>query len=158
MRVAGADREPFYRELRRRQVGGHRLPVRIAEDGEVLFEIELERLHWKWILLKPLKGQTDRSVELSNTDLQHQRHGLVIRGDEAAGAVRIDEVDQDAVVMQRRADVRNWVAGFEDVDKHYRLGVDTPVRQRYTHSDIEEFDRISNETKNCVASSTEEVF
>ena len=69
----------------------------------------------RWILIGPLGDkQIGESVELNDTDLQHQRHGLVIRGDEAARAVRTDEVDHDAVV---------------DVDRNLatRLCVDTPV-------------------------------
>ena len=43
---------------------------------------------------------------------------MVIRGCEAARAVRNDEADHDAVVRQRRADVKNWVASYEDVDRN----------------------------------------
>ena len=71
--------------------------MRIAEDGEVLFDIERERPGGRWILFESLgEKQIGDSVELSDTDLQHQRHGLVIRGGEAAGAVRIDEGDHAA--------------------------------------------------------------
>ena len=82
-------------ELRRRTaacVGGLKLPLRVAENGEILFETGPERLGEKWILFE---------------HLQHQRHGLVIRGDEAARVLRVDEEDHDTVVMQRRADLRN---------------------------------------------------
>ena len=105
-----------------------RLPVRIAKDGEA--PPETERTWCEVTLFEPLRDkQTGDSVELSDTDLRHQQHGLVIRGDEAARAVRIDEVDHDSVAMQRDADVKNWVVGYADVDTNLatRLGVDTPV-------------------------------
>ena len=37
-------------------------------------------------------------------------------------------MDHDAVVMQRRADLKYWVDGYEDVDRHLetQLGIDTP--------------------------------
>ena len=58
---------------------------------------ERERPGGRWILFEPFGNkQIGDSVELSDTDLQHQRHGLVIRG------MRLlelsDEVDRDAVV------------------------------------------------------------
>ena len=80
----------------------------------------------------PGDTQIGDSVELGDTDLQHQRRGLVIRGDDAARAIRVHEVDHDAVVSLRRTDLRNWVDGHDDVDKHLatRLGVRQGRRRR----------------------------
>ena len=61
--------------------------------------------------------------------MRRQRHGLVIRGDEAARAIRVDRLVHDAVVLQRRTDLGNKVDGHAELVKHLatRLGVDTPV-------------------------------
>ena len=46
-----------------------------------MFGTERERPGGKWILFEPFGDkQIGDSIELSDTDLQHQRHGLVIRG------------------------------------------------------------------------------
>ena len=53
----------------------------------------------KWILLESCGDkQIGDSMELGDADLQRQGHGLVIRGDEAARAIRVDGMDHDAVV------------------------------------------------------------
>ena len=61
--------------------------------------------------------------------MRRQRHGLVTRGDEAASATRVDRLVHDAVVLQRRTDLRNKVDGHAELVKQLatRLGVDTPV-------------------------------
>ena len=53
----------------------------------------------------------------------------MIRGDTAARAFWVDEMDHDAVVLQRRTDLRNWVDGHEDADGYLvtQLGVASPV-------------------------------
>ena len=51
------EREPFYTGTQTptaAYVGGLRLPMRFAEDGEVLFETEPERPGGRWILFEPL--------------------------------------------------------------------------------------------------------
>ena len=84
-----------------------RLPLRVTEGREILLESERERQDDTWILLEPLGDeQIGDSVEQGGADLQRQRHGLVIRGGEAARAIRVD-----AVVLQRRTDLRNWADG-----------------------------------------------
>ena len=84
-------------------MGGLWLPVRIAEDGKVLFETERER---------PGEPHGDKqigdSVELSDTDLRNiSDMAWSSEGMRLLAAVRIDEVDHDAVVMQRLADIMN---------------------------------------------------
>ena len=105
-------------------MGGLWFPLRVAGGGEILFESEQQRQDDKWIFLKPLGDkQILDSIWLGDADLRRQRHGLVIRGDEAASAIRVDRLVHDAVVLQRRTDLRNKVDGHAELVKQLATGV-----------------------------------
>ena len=72
---------------------------------------------------------SSREGKQSGWAMRRQRHGLVIRGDEAARAIRVDRLIHDAVVLQRRTDLWNKVDGHAELVKQLAtgLGVDTPV-------------------------------
>ena len=128
-----ADKEPFYTGTEAPYdvfVESLRLPLRVAEGGEILLGSERERQDDKWIFLEPLGDtQMGDSIEPGDADLHYQRHGLVIRRDEAFRAIRVDGVDHDAVVLQRPTNLRNWVDGHDEADKHLatRLELGTPA-------------------------------
>ena len=71
--------------------------------------------------------------------MRRQRHGLVIRGDEAVSAIQVDRLVHDAVVLQRRTDLWNKVDGHAELVKHLatRLGVDTPVTPYHRDGETE---------------------
>ena len=75
----------------------------------------------------------------------------MIRGEEAARAIRVDGLERDALVLQRRADLRSWVGGHAELDMQLatRLGVDTRATPVQRNGEAE-LDKTTEDIKDLV--------